>query len=223
MMDTQRHLPLSEILRPTAINDLALPQKLILRLQMMINSGIRANMLFVGPPGTGKTSAAKLLLQARGGYGTLTIDGANETGIENVRNVVETFASCYAFTPGLKICFIDEGDYLSRNAQASLRGLIERYSENCRFICAVNDITKIDPAIRSRLLLLNFAVSKSDSSEILERTQKRVAQKLTDLGWSFDRQQLNQIVSDNFSDLRRMANKVDFEFGGQLTSFHLEQ
>jgi replication-associated recombination protein RarA len=81
-MNRERRLPLSEILRPKTVHELTLPDKYILRLQMMIDSQDWANMLFVGGPGTGKTSAARILLQARGGYGTLTVDGSNETGVE---------------------------------------------------------------------------------------------------------------------------------------------
>jgi DNA polymerase III delta prime subunit len=94
-----------------------------------------------------------------------------------------------------------------------LRGLIERYSANCRFIFAVNDVTKIDSAIRSRLLLLNFAVPEAEAPRILKRVQDRVREQSVELGWSFDRERLDQIVSENLTDLRRMANKVEFEFG----------
>jgi DNA polymerase III delta prime subunit len=182
-------------------------------MQAMIDNQSPDNMLFFGSPGTGKTSAARIFLKARGDYGHLTVDGSKDNGIDYVRNVVEGFASTHPFTPGLKIVFIDDGDFLSKPGQASLRGLIERSSATCRFIVAVNDVTKIDKAIRSRLLCLHFAMPKAEGPRILKRIQDCVRERLVELGWSFDRERLDLIVAENLTDLRRMANKVEFEFG----------
>ena len=150
MNDDRTHL-LSELLRPKRLDELTLPDRTLSGLQRMFDAQIPDNMLLFGPPGTGKTSTARIFTEQRGFYGTLHVDGSNETGVENIRRVIEGFASCYAFTPGIKICVIDDADYLSKQAQASLRGVIERYSSNCRFILTVNDATKIDEANRSRL------------------------------------------------------------------------
>jgi DNA polymerase III delta prime subunit len=158
----------------------------------------------------GKTSAARIFLCARGDYGTLTIDGSNED--KNVRKLIETFASCVPFTPGLKICFIDEANFLLKPARAALRGAIERFSANCRFILATNDVTEIDPAVRSRLLNIHFAAPREDDQELVERIQERISARMVELGWSFDRKRLDTIILENLSDFRRMANKLEFEF-----------
>jgi len=134
-MSEDSNLPLSELLRPKRIEDLTLPERIISGLQRMFDTQTPDNMLLFGPPGTGKTSTARIFTEQRGFYGTLNVDGSNETGIDNIRTVIEGFASCYPFTPGIKICVIDDVDYLSRPAQASLRGVIERYAAYCHARC----------------------------------------------------------------------------------------
>jgi DNA polymerase III delta prime subunit len=211
------NLPLSEHLRPKRLQDLALPDHIVERLQVMLDNMAPANMLFFGPPGLGKTSAARLFLEARGEFGTLTVDGSNDTGVESMRKLVEGFASHGAWiTPGLKICFIDDADFLSKPAQAALRGIIERFSPWCRFILAVNDATKIDEAVRSRLAAISFRISDADGPAVLLRIQDRVAGHLTQLGHTFDRRQIDTLIANNISDLRRMANKIEFEMLGAV-------
>jgi len=78
-----------------------------------------AILTLVGPPGTGKTSTARIFLTARGQLGTLRIDGSIQSGAGDVRNLIDHFASTMPFTPGLKIVFVDEAEYLSQNAQGN--------------------------------------------------------------------------------------------------------
>jgi len=206
------NVPLTERLRPQRLQDLTLPEKESRHLQKMFDTQTPMHMLFYGPPGSGKSSAGRIFVKARGPYGTYIIDGSLETGIENVRTNVERFASTMPFTPGLKICFIDEADYLSSNAQASLRGVIERFASSCRFIMTANDIGKLMPAIRSRLLPISFYINVADRPAIVARMQVRLAERLRELEIPFDAARLNQIVATYFPDLRQVISQLDYEF-----------
>jgi DNA polymerase III delta prime subunit len=209
---TTHDTPLTELLRPQELSELTLPEREIERLQRMLNAHNPMSMLFYGPPGMGKTSAARIFVKARGDFDTYEVNGSLETGIDTVRSSIERFASTLSFTEGPKLCFIDEAEYLSKNAQASMRGVIERFSNTCRFLLTVNDIGKIMPAIRSRLVCISFAIDAVSGPSIIARMQKRLSTKLEACGVRFDPERLNDIVAMYFPDFRSIVNRLEFEF-----------
>ena len=153
---------LSEILRPQAVSDLALPTRTIDHLQKMIETNSIMNMLFYGPPGSGKTSTARIFLNAIGG--DMTINRSSETSPDLVKCIKD-------FVPRIvaKICFIDEAHFIAKRDQTVLPDIIDRASVNCRFFFAATDITKLIPAIRSRLTEISFEVPPEDREEVQKR------------------------------------------------------
>ena len=106
-------------------------------------------------PGTGKTSTAKIIIDALG-CDSLKINSSDERGIETIRDKVSMFAKSLS-TNGIKRCiFLDEADGLTKQAQDSLRNLMETYSDNAFFIFSCNDFTKIIDPIKSRCISINF-------------------------------------------------------------------
>jgi DNA polymerase III delta prime subunit len=213
IMTEDHDVPLSELLRPKTLQELALPEIYISQMQKMLDSGDPDNMLFYGPPGSGKTSAARIFLKTRGDYRHMTVDGSKDIGVDY--KIIESFASTHGLfvdDPGLKLIFIDNGDFITKPRQAAFRVLIENSSDICRFIVAANDVTKIDKGVRSRLLSLDFAMPKAEVPGIVERIQHCVSEKMAERGWSFNRERLNQIVLENSSDLRTMVNQLQVEF-----------
>jgi len=210
----QRSL-LSERLRPQKLSDLTLPLAVSERLQRMIDRNRPMNMIFHGPPGSGKTSAAQIFLREweQLELDTLKINGSLQTGIDVVRDRIEGFArSPFSNSEELRLCYIDEADYLSASAQASLRVVIERYEHNCRFIFALNELDKIAVPLRSRLYAINFAISTANRPSAQLRLQKRLSECLVEFGVKFDPKRLEEIVSLYFPDFRRIANALEFEF-----------
>jgi DNA polymerase III delta prime subunit len=202
----------SELLRPQQLGDLTLPQRVIERLQRMVDSGSIMNMLFYGEPGLGKTSAARVLIKALGPEDSIEINGSSATGVDFVRQRIEGFASSVALFGGKKICFIDEAEFVSKQAQAALRKVIEKTSCNCRYLFAVNDISKLIPAIQSRLMSICFDIAPADRAEVQKRLTERYETKLSEFGVHHDKQRLNEIVGIYYPDLRSIANHIEFEF-----------
>jgi replication-associated recombination protein RarA len=196
---------LSEILRPQALVDLTLPTQTIERLQRVIESGSMVNMLFYGPPGSGKTSAAWIFMDTMGGC---TINRYS-TRRGNLPKRVEEFAS--GWYPN--ICFVDEAHFISKRDQTVLPDIIDRLSRSCRFFFAATDIKKLIPALRSRLMEISFEVAPKDSEEVQQRLVRRYGNILPANGFKFEKVRLEQIVDANFPDLRSIANNIEFEFG----------
>jgi replication-associated recombination protein RarA len=205
---SQRESPkplLSEILRPEALGDLTLPTLTIERLQRVIESGSKVNMLFYGPPGSGKTSAARIFMDAVGG--SMTINRSSETR-PNLAKYMENFAS----RVGAEICFVDEAQFISKRDQMVLPDIIDWLSRSCRFFFAATDIEKLIPALRSRLTEISFEVPPEDREEVQKRLMERYENMLSADGFTFDKVRLEQIIEANFPDLRSIANNIEFEF-----------
>jgi replication factor C small subunit len=202
---------ISEILRPASFDDLVLSEEIKIRLKRMRDTKNVMNMLFYGKPGTGKTSAAKLFIDSDI-FDTITINGSLETSVEDVRKQIRNFSACASFYCQQKIVFIDEADYLSSNAQAGLRKVIEDSSDRCRFIFTANELKKIQPAICSRLLLVCFDMTESQIRKSHTAYKDRVLKVLGEKHSDVDPVRIEQIIDMYYPDYRSIANHLEFEF-----------
>lgn len=200
---------ISELLRPTTFADLAIPVETSKKLQRMFDSGEVMNMLFWGMPGTGKTSAAKIF--ELGNYDVLMLNGSKENGIKEVRNTIERFATAVSLYDRPKILIIDEAEFLSENAQAALRNLVETVSSNCRFVLTVNHPEKLSRAIRSRFFPINFNLTNDQIPEVCERVSTAIEKRLAEHNLHFDLSSIKKIVVESMPDFRIVANRLQFE------------
>ena len=200
---------LSELLRPKEFADLLQPKAIIDPLEAMAKALAPNNLIFYGPPGVGKSSAARILL-ARLGDNSFEINGSLERGVDIVR-LIENAAGNVGLGSGPRVCFIDEADYLSKNAQGGLRGVVEKAHSNCRFILTANKVRKIDLAIRSRCMPICFDISAAASEEIIARTLPKYVAKLRTLGIPIAEQRVRELFYIHFPDLRSLANRIEFE------------
>lgn len=166
-----------------------------------IKEGRIPNLLFTGPAGTGKTTAAKMLINELKlhPYDVLEINASNEAKVDFMRDKIVTFSSTRPFGH-LKIVLLDEADYLSPTSQAVLRGVIEQFHETTRFILTGNYPHKIIPALHSRCHSIH--IDKLDMTEYTARA----ATILVDENIEFEIDVLDTYVRSAYPDMRKCLN-----------------
>ena len=158
------------------------------------------NLIFNGPAGTGKTTLAKIIVKNLN-CTHLYINASDERGIDTIREKVSSFASAASFSP-LKVVILDEADFLTIQAQASLRNVIETYSRTTRFIMTCNFVERIIDPLQSRCQVLKVVPpSKTDVAVHLAGIMEQE-------GISFEREDLKVIVNQYYPDLRKCLNTI---------------
>ena len=158
------------------------------------------NLIFYGPAGTGKTTLAKLIVNNLD-CDHIYINASDERGIETIRDKVSSFASVASFK-SLKVVILDEADFLTIQAQASLRNIIETFSRTTRFILTCNYVERIIDPLQSRCQVL----------KVVPPTKKDVAKHLS---WilgkekiEYDINDLVPLINQYYPDLRKCINTI---------------
>ncbi len=161
------------------------------------------HLLLSGAAGIGKTTLAKILINELGieEYDVLEINASRTNSVDDVRDKITNFVQMIPFGP-FKVVLLDEADYLSPNAQAALRGVMEEYHATARFILTCNYPSRIIPALHSRCQ--GFHVERTDQTEFTAR----VATILVEEGVEFDLDTLDTYVRTTYPDLRKCINLV---------------
>ena len=172
--------------RPKVISETVLPPRLKDVFQKMVDTGELPNMLFTGTAGLGKTTVAKALCNELG-LDYIVINGSEEGNIDTLRGKIKQFASSVSLQGGVKVVILDEADYLNpQSTQPALRGFIEEFSNNCRFILTCNFKNRIIEPLHSRCGVYEFNTTKKEMAELAAEFFKRFINILNQEGITFE-------------------------------------
>ena len=194
--------------RPKNINDCTLPQSLKQQFHDVVATGELPNMLFTGTAGLGKTTVAKALCHELG-LDYILINGSEEGNIDTLRGKIKQFASSVSLQGGYKVVILDEADYLNaQSTQPALRGFIEEFANNCRFILTCNFKNRIIEPLHSRCGVYEFNTSKKDLPALAQRFYSRFLYILRNEGIKHDEKSPVELVMKYAPDWRRVLNEA---------------
>ena len=193
--------------RPKVISETILPPRLKDVFQKMVDTGELPNMLFTGTAGLGKTTVAKALCNELG-LDYIVINGSEEGNIDTLRGKIKQFASSVSLQGGVKVVILDEADYLNpQSTQPALRGFIEEFSNNCRFILTCNFKNRIIEPLHSRCGVYEFNTTKKEMAELAAEFFKRFINILNQEGVTFEKNAVADLVMKYAPDWRRVLNE----------------
>jgi len=194
--------------RPKTLSDCILPIDLTKVFGGMVKEGTVPNMMLYGKAGTGKTRVARALATDIGAD-SIIINCSEENGIDTLRTKIRNYCSTVSLNGGLKVVILDEFDYANaQSIQPALRGAIEEFAKNCRFIMTCNYKNRIIEPLHSRCTGIDFTVPNSEKAQIAMAVMKRMEYILTNEQIPFDQQVLVNLVKKHFPDVRRIINEL---------------
>ena len=206
--------------RPQTIQETILPDDLKATFQKIVDSGEIPNMMFTGTAGLGKTTVARAICNELG-LDYIVINGSEEGNIDTLRGKIKQFASSVSLSGGYKVVILDEADYLNpQSTQPALRGFIEEFSQNCRFILTCNFKNRVIEPLHSRCGVYEFNVKTNKERAALGQTFfSRCRDILVKEGIEFNGKVVANLVMKHFPDFRRALNELQRgSIGGSINT-----
>jgi DNA polymerase III delta prime subunit len=205
--------------RPKTIDECILPSSLKTLFKSFIDKGELSNLLFSGTPGIGKTTVAKALCDQLN-CDWIMINGSEEGGIDVLRDKIKNFASTVSLSGGKKVVILDEADYLNpQSTQPALRGFIEEFHKNCRFILTCNFKNRIIEPLHSRFSNIEFKISPKDKPKLASKLFERTINILKENNVDYNDKVLAQLVKKHFPDFRKVINELQrYSVSGSIDS-----
>lgn len=195
--------------RPQSVGECILPTETAEAFAQMVERGEAQNLLLSGGAGVGKTSVAKALCNDLG-CDWIMVNCSEDGNIDTLRTKIRQFASTVSLTEGVKkVVILDEFDYSNaQSTQPALRGFIEEFAANCRFILTCNFKNRVIEPLHSRCTCIDFRIPQKEKPQMAMQFLKRAEQILKSEGVEYDQKVVAQLVSKHFPDFRRTLNEL---------------
>ena len=202
------HFLFVEKYRPKTIEECILPERLKKPFREMVLNGEIQNLMLCGGPGCGKTTVAKALCNELN-CDFILINCSEDGNIDTLRTKIRNFASTISLGGNTKIVILDEFDYSNpQSMQPALRGFMEEFAKNCRFIFTCNYKNKIIAPLHSRCTIIDFKFEKSDKAELCNLFFERCKNILTEEKIEYNSSALAKFIVKFFPDFRRILNEL---------------
>jgi DNA polymerase III delta prime subunit len=194
--------------RPKTVEECILPESIKKTFREIVKSGVPQNLMLAGKAGTGKTSVAKALCNDLD-CDYIMINCSEDGNIDTLRNKIRTFASTVSLNDKQKVVILDEFDYSNASSiQPALRGAIEEFAKNCRFILTCNYKNRIIEPIHSRCTVIDFTIPAKDKPKMAKEFFNRCVNILTAEKIGYDEKVLSELIVKHFPDFRRILNEI---------------
>lgn len=194
--------------RPSTIEDCILPKDIKDTFQSIVDSGELQNLLLSGGAGCGKTTIAKALCNELESD-WIIVNCSEDGNIDTLRTKIRNFASSVSIGGGNKVVILDEFDYANaQSMQPALRGFIEEFANNCRFILTCNFKNRIIQPLHSRCTNIEFRIPNTEKPKMASGFLKRIEHILKTEGVEYEEKVLVQLVMRHFPDFRRVINEL---------------